>query len=571
MKKITHALLAALAVVSVGLNGCGSSSSGSSTTQAAATTVSLSGSLEPGAAKATLKTVGAATAAIGTVSAIDAATGSVLSATPADILPDSTGTGGTFSGLTFTPPSTQAGIILKATLSNGKVFRSLITSQLSAQSAPITVSAIGPNSEAIITKVSSSLNISGVLGDTGVSVPVGTKLADLASTATSVTTAILPSLQTGYVVDTGGSSPAIPGISLIDRVTKTVLKTVRFTNQAGTRVGHFANATADGSEIWDCSGQGASAGVMNVYNSAAFKTYSTLNDSNKGSFVKFSFAKGCGVQNVLSPDGKYIFASVDQSPKGVNVFDVKNHAYLGNITNGNTAPHVGAVSADGKKYYTTNSFHAVGYDISGLPAVVPTDANKVLDVNLGYGSLHAVRLHPNGKYLFVGNNTWPVPSPLPSTISAATSGLNVIDIATQKIIATIPGRPHNYAISPDGRYLLSTELSSPDCEVTTPGDPGNLLQFIDISTLLTATPDPSKIKAVYQLKTPGFGGSHAAWDPTTGLLYYSVIDNVSSEGWLLLLDTSNLSAATPSVTQIGDKHQIGWAPHGVFFPGIDGD
>ena len=386
----------------------------------------------------------------------------------------------------------------------------------------------------------------------------------------AVTPAPTAAQETGYVVDTGGSGTAVPGISLIDRAAKTVTKTVRFTNQVGTRIGHFANVTADGSELWGCSGQGAATGgVVNVYDTAAFKNFSTLNDSNKGSFIKASFNVGCGVQNVQSPDGKYIFISADQSPKGVNVFDVKNHAYLGNITNGNTAPHVGAVSADGTKYYTTTagSFHAVGYDISGLPAKVPTDANKILDVNLGYGSLHALRLHPNGKYLFVGNNTWPVPA----GVTTSTSGTNVIEIATQKIIATIPGRPHNYAISLDGKNLLSTELSSPDCEVTTPGDPGNLLQFIDISTLQTATPDASKIKAIYQFKTPGLGGSHASWDPTTGILYYSVIDNVSSVGWLLKLDTSNLSAATPSVSQVGDKLQIGWAPHGVLFPGVNGD
>ncbi len=372
---------------------------------------------------------------------------------------------------------------------------------------------------------------------------------------------------TGYVVDTGGSGQATPGITVIDRPSETVTRTIRFSNQVGTRIGHFANVTADGSELWVCSGQGAAAGgVVNVYDTAAFNNYSTLNDSNKGSFIKASFNVGCGVQNVQSPDGKYIFVSADQSPKGINVFDVKNHVYLGNIVNGSTAPHVGAVSADGKKYYTTTAglHHAVGYDISGLPARVPTDADKILDVDLGYGSLHALRLHPNGKYLFVGNNTWPVPAGATST-----SGLNVIDIATQKIIATIPGRPHNYAISPDGKYLSSTESAAPDCDIT-PGDPGSLVQFIDISTLSSTNPDPSKIKAIYQFVTPGYGGSHAAWDATTGLFYYSVSDS-TGQGWLYKLDTTNLGAATPSVTQVGSLIKVGWAPHGVSFAGINGD
>lgn len=569
MKKLSRLLWAATTVVSLALTGCGSTSAGPSSPPAVSSKVTINGSLEPGAATSAAKVAAAATSTIGTVTAIDAATGAVLSATPASIVPDSSGTGGSFSGLSFTPPSTQAGVILKATLANGKVYRALIASQLVAAS---TVNAtVGPNSDAIVTAVSGSLNVGGVLGDDGVKVPSGTKLADVASAVTSASSALLPKLETGYVIDTGGNGSAVPGVTLLDRVAKAVVKTVRFTNQVGTRIGHFANVTADGSELWLCSGQGGTSGAMNVYDTAAFRNYSTLNDSNQASFIKHSFPKGCGVQNVQSPDGRYIFASVDQAPKGVNVFDVKNHAYLGTIANGNTAPHVGAVSPDGKKYYTTTagSFHAVGYDISGLPAKVPGDADKVLDVNLGYGNLHAVRLHPNGKYLFVGNNTWPVPSPLPAGVTA-TSGTNVIDIATQKIIATIPGRPHNFAISPDAKYLLVTELSSPDCEVSLPGDPGNRLQFIDISTLASATPDASKIKDIYHFDTPGYGGSHASWDPTTGVLYYSVYDT-SNQGWLFLLDTANLAAATPSVTQLGSKQKIGWAPHGVLFPGIDGD
>ena len=378
-----------------------------------------------------------------------------------------------------------------------------------------------------------------------------------------------PAVGVGYVINTGGSGTALPGITLIDRASKTVTKTVRFTNQVGTRINHFANVTADGSELWACSGQGGAAGgSVNIYDTAAFKNFSTLNDSNKGSFIKKSFDVGCGVQNTQSPDGKYLFTSADQAPKGVNVFDVKNRAYLGKIPNSATAPHVGDISADGKKFYTTTAgLHTVvGYDISALPAIVPTDANKFLDLDLGYGNLHALRLHPNGKYLFVGNNTWPVPAGVTST-----SGVNVIDLSQNppRIIATIPGRPHNFAISLDGKYLLSTESAAPDCDIT-PGDPGSLVQFIDISTLLTATPDPTKIKDIYHFTTPGFGGSHAGWDAFTGLLYYSVSDT-TGQGWLIKLDTSNLSAATPSVTQVGDKIKIGWAPHGVSFPGRNGD
>lgn len=550
------------AVLAIGLAGCGGSSSDSPT----AKTVTINGSLEPGAAKLTLKSVGAAAHIIGTITAIDAATGNVLSTAPADIHPDSTGTGGTFSGLTITPPSTPSGIILKATLTNGKTYRSLFTDDLSAQTTPLTAAAIGPNSDVIVSAVSNSLGISGVLGDSGVKVPTGTKLSDLAAKVTTVSNSVLPKLAVGYVINTGGSTTKVPGFSIIDRKTSTVTKTIRFTDGTPS-VGHFANVTADGSELWLCTNKAdGSAGNVNVLNTAVFGTYSTINSSNKSSFITKSFNVGCGVQSAQTPDGSYLFTASNQGTKGINVFDVKNHAFLGNIPNGNTAPHVGAVSADGKTYYTSTAggYHAVGYDISGLPAKVPTDADKVLDVDLGYGNIHALRLHPNGKHLLVGNNTWPVPAGKTNT-----SGLNVIDITAKKIIANAPGRPHNYAISLDGKYLASTESAAADCNLT-PGDPGSLVQFIDISTLLATTPDPTKIVSIDQFIKDGYGGSHASWDQTTGLFYYSVSDT-TGQGWLYTLNTANLSAATPSVSVVGDKVKIGWAPHGVSFAGINGD
>jgi hypothetical protein len=563
MKMFRRMAMAAVSLVAIGLAGCGGSGSSPAAT---ANTVTVNGSLEPGAAKATLKTVNAVPVAIGTVTAIDAASGAVLSKAPVDIIADTSGTGGSFSGLALVLPPTQAGVVLKAVLNNGKTYRLLLTDTLAANTT-LTGKTIGPNSDVIVAQVSGTLAHGGLLGDGGV-VHSGTTLATVASTVSAVTTTVLPKLGLGYVINTGGSAIKVPGFSIIDRKTGTVVKSIRFTDGTPS-VGHFANVTADGSELWLCSNKAdGSAGDVNVLNTAVFDSYSTINAGNRSSIIKKSFTVGCGVQSTQTPDGRYLFTSSNQGAKGINVFDVKNRAFLGTIANSTTAPHVGAVSADGKKFYTTTAaLHtAVGYDISGLPARVPTDADKILNFELGYGSLHAVRLHPNGRYLFVGNNTWPVPA----GVAAVTSGVNVIELATNRIIATIPGRPHNFAISPDGRYLLSTELSSPDCEVSLPGDPGNRLQFIDISTLLTANPDPAKIRDIYHFDTPGYGGSHAAWDATTGLLYYSVYDT-NSQGWLFLLNTANLAAVTPSVTQVGDKVKIGWGPHGVSFPGINGD
>ncbi len=78
------------------------------------------------------------------------------------------------------------------------------------------------------------------------------------------------------------------------------------------------------------------------------------------------------------------------------------------------------------------------FDISGLPGKLPTALDTI---KIG-GTLHAVLVHPNGKYVFVGS---------------AESGDNVVDVATKQIVATVPGLPHNYEISPDRKYLLSGE------------------------------------------------------------------------------------------------------------------
>jgi len=394
-------------------------------------------------------------------------------------------------------------------------------------------------------------------------------LAGCGSSGTATTTGTPDTAKettTGYLIDTGGSATAKqPGVSIINRQTNTVKKTVRFTTGVPSS-GHFANVTPDGSELWLCTNDpNGGVGTVNVIKTAVFDKYSTINSTNKNEFIVASFNVGCGVQSTQTPDSKYLFTANGQGTKGINVFDVKNHLYLGNIPNGNTAPHVGAVSPDGKTYYTTTAekSHAVGYNITGLPANVPTDADKVLDVDLGYGNLHALRVHPNGKYLFVGNNTWPVPAGKTNT-----SGLNVIDLTAKTIVKRVDGRPHNYAISPDAKYLSSTDNSSGGCNYI--GDDGSLVQFIDISTLLSATPDFSKIATLYQFERAGYAGSHAAWDATTGLYYYTVGDS-TGQGWLYVLNTANLSATPASVSVVVDKSKIGWAPHGVSFAGINGD
>lgn len=551
-KKFTQIALAALAALSLGLTGCGSSGTGTSSSAATATkTATINGQLSGVAIPATAAKAAAA-GTIGTVTAIDAATGKVISApATADINAD-----GSFS-IKVVPSASQTTVVLKATL-NGSSYRLLITEQLAAD-ATVSGKLVGPDSESTAALVLSSSNT-------------------FSKSATEVA-AILERNKYGYVINTGGGKGA--GISVIDRSSRTVLKTINLDFAPSSN--HFGNIIADGTELWLCTNNaGGAAGDVNVFDLDKLRALTSVTADNKAQVIKKSWpGVGCGVQNTQSPNGKYIFISSDQSPKGINVFDVQKKWYLGNIANENTAPHVGAVSADNKIYYTITAAnsHAVAYDIEHLDHLATSESaipqetrrylnlTKVLDVDFGYGNLHALRLHPNQKYLFVGNNTWPV-----AAGKTNTSGTNIIDLTTKKIIARVDGRPHNYAISPDVKYLLSTELPSSNCDVAILPtlETGNRLQFIDIATLLAATPDTGKIKAIYHFYTPNEGGSHAAWDLTTGVLYYSIYANADGQGYLYALNSTGLSAATPGVTQLS-KTKVGWNPHGVSFPGINGD
>lgn len=555
MKKFSQMAFAALAVAALALTGCGSSGSGSGSGAGPATaakTATVNGQLSGVAIPATAAKA-AASGAVGTVTALDAATGAVISSpATADINAD-----GTFS-IKIVPPTSQTTVVLKATLNGGSSYRLLITETLSVD-ATVSGKLVGPDSESAAALVLSDDN----KVQTGV---------DVQKT--------LERLTYGYVINTGGSAAKPPGISIIDRASRTVLKTIIFSFAPSSN--HFGNITADGKELWLCTNKTGAAGDVNVFDLDKLRALDSVTAETKAQvLIKSWEGVGCGIQNTQSPNGKYIFISSNQAPQGINVFDAQKKIYLGNIVNGNTSPHVGSVSSDNKTYYTTTAgnYHAVAYDITHLEHVAPTESaipqatrrylelTKVLDVDFGYGNLHALRLHPSQKYLFVGNNTWPVPAGKTST-----SGVNVIDLATKKIIKTIPGRPHNYAISPDVKHLLSTELPSSDCDVAILPtlETGNRLQFIDIATLLEATPDVSRIKDIHHFYTPDEGGSHAAWDLTTGILYYSIYANADGQGYLYALNTSGLSAATPSVTQLG-KTKVGWNPHGVSFPGVNGD
>jgi len=357
--------------------------------------------------------------------------------------------------------------------------------------------------------------------------------------ATQSSTAGAASVKPVYLIDTGSASAAfpdlLPGIHVFNSVTSELIREVKFTDRKGISIGHFASLSPDGAYLWLCNDLGnvsADKGEVDIYETATLTITKQFKDV------------GCGVQNTRTHNGKYVFTSSTLTSK-INVFDAVKQTQLGTIDIG-SAPHVGDTSADDKTYFTTNAAlgHALAYDISQLPTTLPTA--PILDVEIDASgaptNLHALRVHPNGKYLFVG---------------AGAVGTNVIDIAAKAIVAVVPGSPHNYAISPDAKYLVSSELALDTARGT-----GERLQVIDISTLSTATPDLTKVKQVATLPHAGLGGSHEGWSPATGKLWYTLYSNTDRKGQLWVVDTSML----PDMLMVDKKTPIGDAPHGVVFP-----
>jgi hypothetical protein len=190
--------------------------------------------------------------------------------------------------------------------------------------------------------------------------------------------------------------------------------------------GHFMSVSPDGNSLWVSEEISATGGYVAVL------------DADTGQELKH-WDVGAGVANHMTHDGRWLFVASNKT-SGVAVFDVVNQEYLGTFAIG-TATHVIDESPDGTTIWIEDAppGYAGKFDITGLPGTLPTQTGSVL---IG-GSLHALLVHPNGDYVFVGSST---------------SGTNIVDVNTMSVIKTFAGgmreSPHNYTISPDENYLL---------------------------------------------------------------------------------------------------------------------
>jgi DNA-binding beta-propeller fold protein YncE len=368
-----------------------------------------------------------------------------------------------------------------------------------------------------------------------------------------------------YISNTGSAT-----ISVIDLNTLTITDTIDLTGTVtdlpgGNAQSHFFEVTKDGKYIWVGERQGTADGAILVV------------DIETKAVVK-KFDVGAAIGQTLSQDGKWVFA-VSNNKGGsynnvINVFDVENQTHLGTIPHG-SAPHVLETTPDSKTLWTTSAGGGtlVSYDITGLPGTVPTAPKKMIDVyqqlhddgivasDVTSITLHALVLHPDGYYAIVG-----------SFDNGLTTGGGdvIIDLDSGDIVARVPGRPHNYDLSKDSKYLLSGESNAPDCEEETYLEEhqhnvtGPLVRLVDIDALSSASPDYSTVKVAKTIDSGSWGYNainHQAYDPsgTYILITTSQGSGSSSEGKVVIVDAETLEEKA-SLT-------VGSSPHGINVPG----
>ncbi|MDR1216296.1 MAG: hypothetical protein LBK25_06415 [Treponema sp.] len=383
-----------------------------------------------------------------------------------------------------------------------------------------------------------------------------------------------PEYGTIYISNTGSAT-----VSVIDLNARRVTKTIDLSSvvSGDPAQSHFISVTKDGKYLWIGERQGSADGKVLVVDTASEEVVNTFN-------------VGAAIGQHLSHDGKWLFSVSNNKGavegedfnNAINVFDVENQTWLGKINHG-SAPHVLDTSPDSQTLWTTSAAGGtlVSYDISSLPATIPQTPSKTINVfqqlkdNAAIGAsvtgvtLHALVVHPNGRHVIVG-----------SFDAGLTTGGGdvVVDTEEEKIVARIPGRPHNYDISPDNKYLLSGESNQPDCEESTylndhqhTGLTGPIVRLVDIDALSGATAKNGssaevdwstiKVKNTIDAGALGTGGiNHQAYDPTGDYIIVAASGASSgANGRALIVRSDDLSLV--------EDLEVGKTPHGVVSPG----
>jgi hypothetical protein len=251
------------------------------------------------------------------------------------------------------------------------------------------------------------------------------------------------------------SAATNPEITVVDMKNLSVVDNFSFYSIFGiNQQSHWAAVTPDGEQIWN--GESVTGGIPK-------NTTGTIGPTNLGYVQVLDAATGVqlnrwdvgnGIGNRMSRDGRWFFSASNHT-NSINVFDVVNRTYLGAVYMGENV-HVMDTNMDDTVLWATDMTNGnlLKYDISGLPGTLPQLVGSLSIAvqlpaadkwsNTTGGRLHALLVHPNGKYVFVGSND--------------RSGVNIVDANSMTLVQTkaggIESAPHNFELSPDQKYLV---------------------------------------------------------------------------------------------------------------------
>ncbi len=153
----------------------------------------------------------------------------------------------------------------------------------------------------------------------------------------------------------------------------------------------------------------------------------------------------------LAPDGKRLYVAGESAAGRVHVIDTGAGKVTGALQAGHT-PCALAVSPDGKRLYVCNRFRN---DVSVFDLATGKEAKRIPVTREPSG----IALTPDGKRAVVANH---LPDG-PADAKVVATSVNVIDTATDSIVATIrlPDGSidmQGIAVSPDGRYAYAPHI-----------------------------------------------------------------------------------------------------------------
>ena len=173
----------------------------------------------------------------------------------------------------------------------------------------------------------------------------------------------------------------------------------------------------------------------------------------------------------VTPNGLFVYVInyVDGNPGTgtISIIKTSDNTVVGTIT-GFSGPFGIAITPDGKYAYVTNfgsnNFSPVGNTVS----VVDLKSNTIIkDIKLGTQP-SGIAITPDGLLAYVSNYNTLYLGPNFTNLTAGIGIVNIIEIATNKVLCTIivvDKSPANVAISPDGKRAYVTNYTSNNVSV----------------------------------------------------------------------------------------------------------